>query len=75
MRFFKELIYRVDTENPKAFGLTADIKSLFKNGKMRNAIDFMANTVEADYRYLTVTTGATGDFIDIQEHRPPSKIT
>ncbi|CEQ39932.1 SPOSA6832_01477 [Sporobolomyces salmonicolor] len=31
--FFSDLIFKVETENPKAFTLTADLKSFFKNGK------------------------------------------
>ncbi|ORY56458.1 hypothetical protein BCR35DRAFT_309871 [Leucosporidium creatinivorum] len=51
--FFRELIYKVECENPKAFQLSAEIKSLYKN----------------------VTTAPNGDYIDSNEHRPPSKIT
>ncbi|GAA5950549.1 hypothetical protein JCM21900_001226 [Sporobolomyces salmonicolor] len=51
--FFSDLILKVETENPKAFTLTADLKSFFKN----------------------VASGTNGEFIDSNEHRPPSKIT
>lgn len=30
--FFQELIYRVETENPKTFSLPAELKNFFKNG-------------------------------------------
>ena len=30
--YFRELIHRVDCENPKAFSLTSDIKGFYKNG-------------------------------------------
>ncbi|KAM0753938.1 hypothetical protein T439DRAFT_167600 [Meredithblackwellia eburnea MCA 4105] len=51
--YFRELIYKVECENPKAFTLSAEIKNFYKN----------------------VATGASGEFIDTTEHRPPSKIT
>ncbi|GAA6061611.1 hypothetical protein JCM10212_000919 [Sporobolomyces blumeae] len=51
--FFSDLIYKVDTENPKAFSLSSELKTFFKN----------------------VAVGINGEFIDSNEHRPPSKIT
>ncbi|GAA5995248.1 hypothetical protein JCM5350_002799 [Sporobolomyces pararoseus] len=51
--FFSELIYNVEKENPKAFQLSTDLKTFYKN----------------------VAVGLNGEFIDSNEHRPPSKIT
>lgn len=71
--FFRELIYKIDCENPKAFQLTNDIKSLYKNGEPGGAHPSERSTDSACRP--SVVIGPTGDYLDTNEHRIPSKIT
>jgi len=68
------LIYNVERENPKAFSLNNDIKQFYKNGQSDRSNSPLAFRLTICF-VRSVAVGLNGEFIDSNEHRPPSKIT